>query len=325
MLWPYGVLFAGLGVAQLGTAVAVLFRPARRRVLLAAAAALCVVVLWALARLAEVLPTPDSWVPVNSVVGFTDYVCAGLQAVAAVVLAAVAALGPRPRQSLPRRVLAALALPPLVALVLVGVAVGVLASSNGLAGAGFPADTVPPQKVPAGRMSTVEYCRPDGVPLAMDLYMPPNHLAARSGRPAPVAMYVHGGGLWGDRKMHGFGARQANHEGALFTALQEQLNAHGFVVASIVDRLPAAPRHALAGADRGRQVRGALPAPPRARVGHRSYPDRGMGKQRRGAPLVPARPHGPRSRIRPRPVPRPVQRRPGRGRHVRTRRPQRLR
>ncbi len=78
MLWPYGVLFAGLGVAQLGTAVAVLFRPARRRVLLAAAVALCVVVLWALARLAEVLPTPDSWVPVNSVVGFTDYVCAGL-------------------------------------------------------------------------------------------------------------------------------------------------------------------------------------------------------------------------------------------------------
>lgn len=238
MLWPYGVLFAGLGVAQLGTAVAVLFRPARRRVLLAAAAALCVVVLWALARLAGVLPTPDPWVPVNSVVGFTDYVCAGLQAVAAVVLAAVAALGPRPRQSLPRRVLAALALAPLVALVLVGVAVGVLASSNGLAGAGFPADTVPPQKVPVGQMSTVEYCRPDGVPLAMDLYMPPNPLAARSGRPAPVAMYVRGGGLWGDRKMHGFGARQANHEGALFTPLQEQLNAHGFVVASIDYRLP---------------------------------------------------------------------------------------
>ncbi len=176
--------------------------------------------------------------PVNSVVGFTDYVCAGLQAVAAVVLAAVAALGPRPRQSLPRRVLAALALAPLVALVLVGVAVGVLASSNGLAGAGFPADTVPPQKVPVGQMSTVEYCRPDGVPLAMDLYMPPNPLAARSGRPAPVAMYVRGGGLWGDRKMHGFGARQANHEGALFTPLQEQLNAHGFVVASIDYRLP---------------------------------------------------------------------------------------
>src|SRR5215217_1194414 len=85
-------------------------------------------------------------------------------------------------------------------------------------------------------MSTVEYCRPDKVPLAMDLYMPP--AAARSGRPAPVAMYVHRGGLWGDWKMRGLGASQANHEGALFTPLQRWLNARGFVVASIDYRLP---------------------------------------------------------------------------------------
>jgi hypothetical protein len=38
-------LFAGLGAAQVGTAVAVLARLVRRRVLLAAAAALAVVVL----------------------------------------------------------------------------------------------------------------------------------------------------------------------------------------------------------------------------------------------------------------------------------------
>src|ERR671938_236027 len=80
---PYGVLFTGLGAAQLGTAVAILARPVRRRVLLAAAAALAVVVLWALVRLAGVLPAPDPWVPVNSVIGFTGDVCAGLQAVAA--------------------------------------------------------------------------------------------------------------------------------------------------------------------------------------------------------------------------------------------------
>lgn len=236
MSWPYGVLFAGLGAAQLGTAVAVLARPVRRRVLLAAASALAVVVLWALVRLAGVLPVPDPWVPVNSVIGFTDYICAALQTIAVLGLAGVAALGLRPRRSLPRRVLAAVALAPLVALVLVGVVVGVLASSNGFTGAGFPAGTVAPQNLPAGQISTVEYCRPDGVPLAMDLYMPP--AAARTGRPAPVAMYVHGGGLWGDRKMHGFGARQANHEGALFTPLQQQLNARGFVVASIDYRLP---------------------------------------------------------------------------------------
>lgn len=236
MSWPYGGLFAGLGAAQLGTAVAVLARPVRRRVLLAAASALAVVVLWALVRLAGVLPVPDPWVPVNSVIGFTDYICAALQTIAVLGLAGVAALGLRPRRSLPRRVLAAVALAPLVALVLVGVVVGVLASSNGFTGAGFPAGTVAPQNLPAGQISTVEYCRPDGVPLAMDLYMPP--AAARTGRPAPVAMYVHGGGLWGDRKMHGFGARQANHEGALFTPLQQQLNARGFVVASIDYRLP---------------------------------------------------------------------------------------
>lgn len=236
MSWPYGLLFAGLGAAQIGTAVAVLARPVRRRVVLAAAAAAAVFVVWALARLAGVLPAPDPWAPVDSAIGFTDYVCAGLQAVAAVVLAAVAALEPRPRRPLPRRVLAAVALAPLVALVLVGVVVGVFASSDRFTGAGFPARTLVPQNLPAGRMSTVEYCRPDGVPLAMDLYMPPT--AARIGRPAPVAMYVHGGGLWGGRKMHGLGARQANHQGALFTPLQEQLNARGFLVASIDYRLP---------------------------------------------------------------------------------------
>src|SRR5215203_3158861 len=217
--WPYGVLFAGLGVAQLGTAIAVLARPVRQRVLLAAAAALAVVLLWALARLVGVLPDPDPWVAVNSVIGFTDYICVGLQIIAAVGLAGLAALGPRPRQSLTW---------------------GVLASSDGFTGADFPASTVAPRNLPAGQMSTVEYCRPDGVPLAMDLYVPP--AAARSERPAPVAMYVHGGGTWGDRKMHGLGARQANHEGALFIPLQEKLNSHGVVVASIDYRLsPSTP------------------------------------------------------------------------------------
>src|SRR5215218_1232083 len=125
MSWHYGVLFAGLGAAQLGTAVAVVARPVRRRVVLAAAAALAVVVLWALVRLAGLLPAPDPWMAVNSVIGFTDYICAGLQAIAAVVLTGIAALGPSPRRSFPWRVLTAVALVPLMVLVLVGVAVGV--------------------------------------------------------------------------------------------------------------------------------------------------------------------------------------------------------
>jgi acetyl esterase/lipase len=236
MSWSYGLLFTALGVAQFGTAVAVLARPARQRVLLAAAAALVVVVLWGLVRLAGVLPAPDPWVPVNSVIGFTDDICAGLQSIAALGLIGVAARVPRPRRSLPRRVLAAVALTPLVVLVTLGIVVGGVGGSDGLAGAGFPAGSVAPQDLPPGRMSTVEYCRPDGVPLAMDLYMPP--AAARTGRPAPVAMYVHGGGALGDRKMHGAGASLANHQGALFTPLQQQLNARGFAVAAIDHRLP---------------------------------------------------------------------------------------
>jgi len=236
MSWPYALLFAALGVIQLGSAVVALTRPVRQRVLLAACAAFAIVALWALARLARVLPAPDPWVMVNSVIGFTDIVCATLQSTAVIGLAAVAALGPHPRQSLTLRVLAAAALVPVLALVLLGIVVGVVASSDAFAGAGFPAGAVAPQGLPAGQMSTVEYCRPNGVPLAMDLYMPT--ASARSGRPAPVALYMHGGGIWGDRKMYGLGATQANHDGALFTPLQQRLNARGFVVASIDYRLP---------------------------------------------------------------------------------------
>jgi acetyl esterase/lipase len=234
--WLYGILFTALGVAQLGTTVAVLSRPVRLRVLLAAGVALAVVLLWALVRLAGVLPQPDPWIPANSVIGFTDDICAGLEMIAVLGLAGVAAFGTRPRPALPWRVLAALGLAPLGFIVLLGVVVGVIASSDGFAGAGFPAGVVAPKNLPAGRMSTVEYCRPDGVPLAMDLYTPP--AAARRGRAAPVVMYMHGGGAIGDRKMSGAGAVLANHQGALFTPLQQQLNAQGVVVAAIDHRLP---------------------------------------------------------------------------------------
>ena len=49
MSWPYALLFATLGVVQLGSAVAVLACPLRRHVLRAAAAAAAVLALWALA------------------------------------------------------------------------------------------------------------------------------------------------------------------------------------------------------------------------------------------------------------------------------------
>jgi acetyl esterase/lipase len=120
---------------------------------------------------------------------------------------------------------------PLTVVIVIGVLIGVLGSSNG-----FPAATVAPRNLPAGQVRTVEYCRPAGVPLAMDLYTPP--AAARTGRPAPVVLYVHGGGwTMGGRGLVGVGATLANQDGALFPGLVAQLTARGFVVASIDYRL----------------------------------------------------------------------------------------
>ena len=88
-------------------------------------------------------------------------------------------------------------------------------------------------------MTTVTYCTQHGTSLAMDLYEPP----AEAARPAPVALYVHGGGfVFGDRKLRGLGARLANHAGALVPQLRAALNRRGFVIASIDYRLlPLSP------------------------------------------------------------------------------------
>jgi len=238
---PYALLFAALGVVQIGTSVAVLARSTVIRILVAAAGALTVIMVWLLGRVAGVLPAPDPWVAVNTVVGLTGDICVGLEIIAVVGLAAIAARGPRKHPTRRRRALVAVALTPLVMIVLLGTALGVIASSDGFVGAGLPASTRTPGNLPAGRVTTVEYCRPDGVPLAMDLYTPLDG-SGHSG-PAPIVMYVHGGGFsLGDRKLHGLGAKLAAHDGALFTPLQEQLNSRGFVVASIDYRLaPGTP------------------------------------------------------------------------------------
>jgi acetyl esterase/lipase len=83
--------------------------------------------------------------------------------------------------------------------------------------------------------NTVEYCRSEGVPLAMDLARPP-----AGGSPTPVALFLHGGGLvLGNRKAGGPGALLA---GSRFGPLRDALTARGFTVASIDYRLaPAAP------------------------------------------------------------------------------------
>lgn len=70
-------------------------------------------------------------------------------------------------------------------------------------------------------------------------------------------------------------------------------------------------------------MRGAVPARPRRRARHRPWPDRRLGVQRRRRAGLAARTGRPAGRVRPRPVRQPVQRRPGRGEHVRRRRPHR--
>lgn len=237
---PYGIVFAALGAGQLVAVAAVLTRPTRRRALLAAAPALAVLALWMLARVVAVLPAPDPWQPVDGVIGFVDDVCAALEALAVVALAVSSRPGsPRSRAV---RVGGWVAVTPLLVLTVAAAAGGVTAAADGFtATAGVPAGAIAPAQLadlPAGQRSTVEYCRPDTVALAMDLYMPPD--STRGARPAPVALYVHGGGVIGDRQTGGLGALLANQDGALFAPLQQLLNARGFVVAAIDYRLPPA-------------------------------------------------------------------------------------
>jgi acetyl esterase/lipase len=228
----YGVLFTAAGVAQVGLAVGLLAAPTRRRLAAAAAISLAVVALWALARIVD-LPGPNPWLPLDTVAGFTDAICATLQALAAVLLAVAAARWPRgPRVRHPVLVAAASAPPLLLAAILT--AAGVALATDGfttLTRAGGPL----PARPRPGTVTTVTYCTQHGSDLAMDVSQPPSGAA----RPAPAALYVHGGGFTlGDRKLTGLGASLANHAGALLPQLRALLNQRGFVVASIDYRLP---------------------------------------------------------------------------------------
>jgi acetyl esterase/lipase len=227
-----GVLFAGAGVTQVGLAVALLIAPTLRRLLAAAAVSAAVVLAWAVSRAVE-LPGPNPWLPLDTVAGFTDAVCAALEAVAAVLLAVAAARWPRgPRVRHPALVAAASAPALLVAAVLA--TAGVALATDGFTSVTRAGGPLPAHPRP-GTVTTVTYCTQHGTDMAMDVSQPP----AGAARPAPVALYVHGGGFsLGDRKPTGLGAKLANHAGALLPQLRALLNQRGFVVASIDYRLP---------------------------------------------------------------------------------------
>jgi acetyl esterase/lipase len=230
----YGGVFAVVGIAQVGLAVGLLAAPARGRAVGAAAVSLAVIAVWVLARTVG-LPGPGPWLPVDTAVGFTDYLCLALEALAALLLVVSAARWPRDPLVRGRVMVVLASVPPLLlAVILTGG--GTAMASDGFTTftrAGGPL----PARPQAGTMTTLTYCTQHGAQLAMDVYQPP----AGAARPAPVVLYVHGGGFTlGNRKLGGLGL--ANHAGALQPQLRVMLNQRGLVVASIDYRLaPLSP------------------------------------------------------------------------------------
>jgi acetyl esterase/lipase len=209
----YGVLCTLLAAGQLGALATVLLRPTRRAAVVAALGSVGLLVVWVLDRVFAVLPAPDPWEPVDTTFGLTDWVFAVLQFVGLVLLVVRASWsGQRARAR--GWVAGGLALLVVVPVAAAGITFAV------------------------GQPSSLVYCRTAGIPLGMDIYQP----ARRSGRAAPVAVYVHGGGfMLGSGASGGVGALLANSAGALFEPLRQRLNASGYLVASVDYRLaPAA-------------------------------------------------------------------------------------
>ena len=229
----YGLVFAAAGVAQVGLAVGLLAAPTRRRLAAAVAVSLAVVALWVLARTVG-LPDPNPWLTFDTTVGFTDWLCAALEVLAAVLLGWAALRWPhRPRVRRPLMVGLASVPPLLLAAVLA--ASGVALATDGFTTFTRAGGAVPASLPPGGGTATVTYCTQQGTKLAMDLYTPP----AAAPRPSPAVLYVHGGGFaLGDRELGGLGGGLANAPGALLPQLRAALNRRGFLVASIDYRLP---------------------------------------------------------------------------------------
>ncbi|WP_033263000.1 alpha/beta hydrolase [Amycolatopsis vancoresmycina] len=227
-IWQlYAMLFGAVAAVELVAVVAVTGWPTRKTAHFGALTAFGGFALWVLSRPLGLLTRFDPWQPADTVAGFTDWVAAGLQVVAVAGFLVVARRRAHPRPSALRRVSAWIVLFPVLLLVIVTGAAGTLAARDGLTGtsASTLLDSGP---------GTVEYCRPGGIPLAMDIARRPG------GPPAPVVLFLHGGGLvFGNRKPTGPGALL---DGSRAGPLRDELTARGFAVAAIDVRLaPAAP------------------------------------------------------------------------------------
>src|SRR5262245_24036855 len=223
-----GIAMLAAAAVQVTLALAVAALPARRVLLVAAAADLLLAGLWVVVHVAGLPLGATWWLP--EPLSIPDLAAPVLEPLGGLLL--VATLARRPARPA-RGWRTGLAVAPAVPLVVALAAAGAL---------GAPDDTWLPSPqaaaAPAGRTTTLTYCSPGGLPLAMDVSEP----AASWPRPVPVALYVHGGGWFlGDRQPRGLAANLAGQDGALFVSLLRELTDRGFVVASIDYRL--APLH----------------------------------------------------------------------------------
>ncbi|WP_284748647.1 alpha/beta hydrolase [Amycolatopsis sp. RTGN1] len=222
----YAMLFGLFAAVEFVAFVAVLGWPTRKTARAGAFVAAASLALWVASRPLGLLTRFDPWQPADTVVGFTDYAAAALQVIAVLGFLVVARRRVHPRPSTPRRVSAWIVLFPVLLLVLATGAAGTVAAGDNVSGK--TASTLLDG-------STVEYCRPDGVPLLMDITRP-----RPDARAAPVVLFLHGGGLvFGGRKPAGPGALLA---GSRVVPLRDALTARGFAVASIDYRLAPAAR-----------------------------------------------------------------------------------
>ncbi|MGW5719859.1 alpha/beta hydrolase [Amycolatopsis sp. NPDC003865] len=221
----YAMLFALVAAIEVLAFLAVFGWPTRKTAHAGAFVAAGGLALWVASRPLGLLTRFDPWQPADTVVGFTDYVAAALQVLAVLGFLVVARRRAHPRPSTPRRVLAWILLFPVLTAVLAAGAAGTVAAGDRIGGTAASA-------LLDG--STVEYCRPDGIPLAMDLTRP------ATGAAAPVALFLHGGGfVSGNRRPSGPGALLA---GSRLVPLRDALTARGIAVASIDYRLAPAAR-----------------------------------------------------------------------------------
>jgi FtsP/CotA-like multicopper oxidase with cupredoxin domain len=154
----FGLFFTVSGLAQLGTAVAVLVRPSRRLLVVTASATVAFVLLWLVSRTTGLPVGPASWTPEE--IGAPDVVCIVLEVVSVLILLPLAIRGRRPRRRRPVRT--PLAAAPVVLLTAVATFLGVGA---GLSGMAVAFNAAPPSSDPGGTSVTSLVAPPGNEPV----------------------------------------------------------------------------------------------------------------------------------------------------------------